>query len=400
MLGRRHFSLLLGSALLINPVAAKVSQSTKGLPLFLSAASDTKDQHWVAGFSLENASANIKFKQALPGRAHQIVINEALGLFVVVARRPGKFLFVGDLLSGEILKKLEVPEDRHLLGHGVFSGDGFNFYTLESAYQDLTGDNGRLVIWRIQRQNNSIKFERLQEFPSYGIGPHELKLMPDHRTLVIANGGIRTHPETGRKKLNLDTMKPSLVYIDRHSGELLEQHWLDDKFHQASIRHLDVNAQGGVILAMQYQGEAFEEVPLVASHQRGEGLRMLEIPLQIQQQMKQYVGSIKFDASGDYIAASCPRGNMITFWAMETGRYIDSVRSRDGCGVCATVNGFVFTAGTGRINHFNLETNDLVRMTSAVENEKYNKKDNKTNNKNEKIFWDNHLSFSLLSSVL
>ena len=34
--------------------------------------------------------------------------------------------------------------------------------------------------------------------------------MPDHETLVIANGGIRTEADS-REMMNLDAMEPSLV---------------------------------------------------------------------------------------------------------------------------------------------------------------------------------------------
>lgn len=383
MINRRQFSALLSASLISWPVLA-VDSSLNDSSLYISAASDRNDQHYVAGFSYENGIASIQFKHALPGRAHHVAVNAAMELFVVVARRPGRFLLVGDLRTGEIIQRLNVPEDRHLFGHGIFSKDGDYFYTLESDYKNSVGDNGRLVSWKVKRQNKLVEFERLQEFSSHGVGPHELLLMPDEKTLVIANGGIRTHPDSGREKLNLESMKPSLVYINRETGELLEQHWLEDEFHQASIRHLDVNAKGKVVLAMQYEGEPFDEVPLLATHQRGEKLQMLAVPLSVQQQMKQYVGSVRFDKGGRYVAASCPRGNMITFWDTDTGEYKDSVRSRDGCGICATENGFVLTAGTGRINHYDLKQNELLTLNNADKNAE------------GKVFWDNHLSFATL----
>ena len=44
-------------------------------------------------------------------------------------------------------------------------------------------------------------------------GPHEIRLLPQGDTLVVANGGIETHPDSGRSKLNLPTMRPNLAYI-------------------------------------------------------------------------------------------------------------------------------------------------------------------------------------------
>lgn len=386
---RRQLCLLLGASLFTRPVFATSSFSALDTgqnigSIFLSAASNSNDEHWVSGFTLNENSAKIHFKIALPGRAHHIAVHAQRGVFVVVARRPGRYLLVGNLHTGKILQSLTVPENRHLFGHGVFSAAGDYFYTTESAYQDQQEDNGRVAVWRARGKAGSFSLGRLQDFSSHGVGPHELLLMPEQNALVIANGGIRTHPDSGREKLNLDSMHSSLVYLNPENGHLLEKHQLAEEFHQASIRHLDVNSRGQVVLGMQYQGEPFDNVPLVASHQRGQTLKLLKVPLSIQQQMQQYVGSIRFDLSGQFIAASCPRGNKITFWNAESGEYIESARSRDGCGVCATDDGFIFTAGTGRITHYNLLKNELNRLDSL------------NNDTNEKIFWDNHLTSASL----
>ena len=69
-------------------------------------------------------------------------------------------------------------------------------------------------------------FRRIGEFPTHGVGPHELLLLDDGRTLAIANGGIETHPDFGRAKLNIATMKPSFVFVDRITGDLIEKHEL------------------------------------------------------------------------------------------------------------------------------------------------------------------------------
>lgn len=346
-------------------------------PLFLSAASDSDDRHWVIGFEERGDQVVEKFRHALPGRAHHIATNAALGIYLVVARRPGKYLWVGDLATGNPLGQIEVPADRHLYGHGVFTADGSRFYTSENAWQLVNGDSGRIVVWQVSRQGDTVALERTLEFPSYGVGPHELLLDGSEDVIVVANGGIRTHPDQPREKLNLNSMQPSLVYMSATDGMLLEQHFLDADWHQASIRHMDINAQGEVVMGLQYEGEPFDRVPLVALHRRGEALRTLWAPEPQQGQMQQYVGSVRFDASGDFFAATCPRGNLITIWAAASGEMITSLRSRDGCGICAVPDGFLYTAGTGRISHYDPAADSLTELDTTATG---------------KVFWDNHLS--------
>lgn len=376
-LSRRQV-LGLGAALL-TPGSVVFADAENGSgSLLLSAASAADDTHWVVGVRVQDGVAHTAFRQQLPERAHHIAVNHQRGFYIVVARRPGTWLQLGALATGVLHTELRTPAERHLFGHGVFSADGALFYTTESDFNDMSGDSGRIVAWRVDGEGASATLTRLQEFPSYGVGPHELLLHPDKDTLIIANGGIRTHPAHDRDNLNIDTMLPSLAYIDRHGGALLEQQFLPPEFHQSGIRHLDVNSEGLVALAMQFEGEPFLTVPLLATHRRGEGLNLLLAPPELQPQLRQYVGSVRFDTGGRFFAASCPKGNLLTFWDAQAGTLLHSTRARDGCGVCATDGGFVFSTGTGRLAHIALATATVTDFGTGAGL--------------EHLFWDNHLS--------
>jgi len=349
ILSRRH---LLGSALALAtaPLFARAQNSRS--VVFISAASSDDDTHWVRGLRWAGEAMDGSFALRLPERGHHVAVHPEGRYFVAVARRPGTWLVLGDAQNGILLDTLQVPADRHLFGHGVFSADGRHFYTTESDFDDLSGDSGLIVSWSVEVDEAGLRLQRGAEFRSFGVGPHELLIMPDQDVIAIANGGIRTHPAHDRDDLNIDTMQPSLAYIDRHSGALLEQHFLPADWHQASIRHFDVNADGMVAFGMQFEGEPWMEVPLVGTHRRGEELRLLTAPQPLQGQMKQYIGSLRFSADGKQFVAACPRGNLLTFWDSADGSVLGNVRSRDGCGVCAVEDGFLFTSGVGRIGWY------------------------------------------------
>lgn len=375
-LPRRHFialgALLLGSSVRVFGVDAPAQQ-----PLLLSAASTKDDQHFMLGFRHDGASLHVVFQQPLPERGHHIAVNTQRGFFVSVARRPGTTLVLGDLQSGQLSQTLRVPADRHLYGHGVFSAEGDFFYTTESNFEDSSEQGGRLVVWEVQGSGADATLVRKQEFASGGLGPHELLLMPDGNTLAIANGGIRTHPSHDRDILNLDTMLPSLVYMNRHTGEILEQRFLPAEFHQGSIRHIDVNANGQVAVGIQFEGEKFMRVPLVATHQRGEELRLLLAPEAEQPQLKQYVGAIRYAADGRHIAASSPVGSVFTVWDAEMGQLVRMLRVHENCGVMASANGFVYSTGMGKVAELDLASGDITEFAGA---------------ENLHMLWDNHIT--------
>jgi hypothetical protein len=368
---RRSF-LSLAALLAVRPA---LSMGLDTSPIFLSAATDSDDRHWLKAFTVEHEQIKELYAHRLSERGHSVELNNKGDVFIAVARRPGRFMIIGDVQSGTILQEIEATEGRHFYGHGVFSANDEYFYATESDYEDLQGDSGRIGVWC---RSATGSFERTNEFPSYGVGPHEILLMPDQETLVIANGGIRTHPDSEREKLNIDSMLPSLAYIDRTTGELLEQQYMPAEFHQASIRHIDVNAQGRVAVSMQFEGEPFMRVPLVATHLRGEEIRPMLAPERFQSQLQQYVGSIRYDHSGQFLVASCPRANVLTFWDAETGDFIRQLRARDACGVCAYQNGFLYSAGTGQVRYYDLNQQLITAFTAESDF---------TNG----LFWDNHL---------
>lgn len=368
---------LLAGGLLAGTLPLPAWAASRASGHYLSAVADAEGQHWLAAFELGEAGLRLHYRTPLPDRGHHVAVHSGRGLFVMVARRPDTWLLVGELYSGRILQELRVPPGRHLFGHGIFSGDGLHFYTTESDLDNWQGDNGLVVEWAVSSTVPERVLQRRREFSTAGVGPHELLLMPDGDTLVVANGGLRTHPDTGREVLNVETMQPSLVYLDRHSGELLEQHTLPAAWRLSSIRHLDVNSRGQVVMGLQYQGEPWEHLPLVATHTRGATPQLLTAAEELLLRMKQYVGSVRYAAGGDVVVASCPRGNLLAFWSSADGIFLGSLPARDACGLAAAGEGLVFSTGVGRVARVALPAVEVTELPAAT---------------GQTLLWDNHLT--------
>jgi len=289
--------------------------------------------------TLFNGAGTVLLDVPLPGRGHDIVPSPVGKSTVVMARRPGTFALVIDLTSGETLHELNASSGHHFYGHGCFSPDGNWLYTTENHYE--TGEG--VVGVRNARQD----FDLEGHFSSGGIGPHELVLMPDGKTLAIANGGIHTHPDAGRTKLNLDTMVPSLSLVDRTTGKRDAIHRLSAEHHQLSIRHLAAGPQG-LALALQYEGPKRHRVPLLALYQNDE-LKLAETPEPVAKAMRNYAGSVTYDASGELVALTCPRGNLVSFWSARDGSYLGSHTAHDVCGIVALEQPGTFEITAGSI---------------------------------------------------
>ena len=334
---------------------------------YLSVRADRQRRYFLSGIDIRG---RLNFDLPLPERAHAVALHPGGEAAVVIARRPGTFLQIIDLRQGRLLERLECKPGRHLYGHGIFSRDGKYFYTTENDFEA-----GRGVIGVRDVESG---YKLVDEFDSGGVGPHELRLMPDTETLVIANGGIRTHPDFDRSALNLETMRPSLVYIDRRNGLLLETRHLPQAMHQNSIRHLAVGSGNRICIAMQYQGPRNETPPLVALHHRGETLKPLSAPPEILSAMKNYCGSVCADGAGECFAVSSPRGDLVTFWSRE-GSYLKHTRVADGCGIAPgeSAGEFLLSSGLGGLYRYSVADGELQPLILSGR---------------EDMLWDNHMT--------
>jgi hypothetical protein len=175
-----------------------------------------------------------------------------------------------------------------------------------------------------------------------------VQLLADGRTMVIANGGIKTHPDSGSDELNLPDMKPSLVYVDLATGDLVEQMLAAD-LHQLSIRHLALAANDTVAFGCQYRGPEGDTPPLLGFHRRGEQPVIVPAPDETQAALHNYIGSVTADSGGGIVAASAPKGGLITYWDVSAKRFLGSCELNDGCGVAPTRHraSFLLTSGQG-----------------------------------------------------
>lgn len=278
---------------------------------------------------------------ALPDRGHDITFDPVSRQSVVFARQPGTFAVVFDHAGRTEPQTIASVAGRHFYGHGVFSSDGALLYATENDFDTTAGMVG------IYDARDG--FRRLGEFPTHGVGPHELILLGDGRTLAIANGGIETHPDFGRAKLNIATMQPSFVLVDRMTGDLLEKHELPADLHKLSIRHMDIDHQGAVWFGCQYEGAATERPLLVGKAARGAEFRLLEMPDEIVGGFRNYIGSVAANRSAGTVAVSSPQGNSWAVIDAASGKVLSATGLTEVCGLAPDHGGFLATTGTGEI---------------------------------------------------
>ncbi|MCR9137360.1 MAG: DUF1513 domain-containing protein [Alphaproteobacteria bacterium] len=291
----------------------------------------------------------------LPARGHEVVFSTA-DRAVVFARRPGTFAMAFSTIGKDEPLVFSSPADRHFYGHGAFSPDGKLLYATENDFEQARGAIGIY--------DATDRFRRIGEYSSYGTGPHDIHVSGD--TLAVANGGLETHPDFGRTKLNVAAMQPSLAFVDRHDGSLIARHFLASDLSKVSIRHMVGDKSGRLFIAGQHEGNPARIVPLLARWHPDTGLSPLPVADNAIARMKGYIGSIAIN--GDQLAVTSPKsGVMLRFDPGDPSR-VEITEQPKICGLAAMGPDFAATSMVGTMQLADGET----RKTE--------------------LLWDNHLS--------
>ena len=244
----------------------------------------------------------------------------------VMGRRPSEWFWILAADSGKLKYSIKAEANRHFYGHACYSLEGDLLYVTENNISDFSGVIGIYDV--------ASGYKKIGEFATQGIGPHEIVMHPDGKTLVIANGGIKTE-RASREELNIDSMQPSLVYLDRHEGKLIQQVY--PAHNQMSVRHLTMHNDGTVIIGIQFQGERHLNVPMILTHRLGQSeftaLQMDQTNPNGWHRFHHYIASVSVDSNRNLVCATSPIGGCAAVFDLNSGELIESVDLADCAGV-------------------------------------------------------------------
>ena len=335
---RRDLLTAFGASLFSCGSLYRLAEASGGdASLFAGAYMERKNHYGVAIF---NQEGNILFRYPLPLRGHGMAFGAASSQLVTFARRPGNFALAVDVKTGKPFL-FKSPSHTHFYGHGVFSLDGKILFATENRFESGEG--------LIGVYDATDSFSRIKEIPSHGIGPHEMVLMPDGRTLCVANGGIMTHPDMGRVKLNLHEMQSSVAFIDSRHGGLLAKFDVPQRLQRLSLRHMAIDHKGKVWLGGQYEGDEQDTVPLIATACLEHGLDFPDFARSGVFTLSNYVGSVASNFDGGRVAFSSPKGN--TLLVVDANKNIITKQQKINavCGISSKRDAFLTTSLSGRV---------------------------------------------------
>ena len=335
-LDRRHFLAGAGS-LFISTINSQAKEKVDQSDSLLASCVKHRDGHY--GAVLLDHNLDLVKHISLPDRGHDIVFSPTAHKAVAFARRPGNFAVIFDTTQTSEPMIITAPTGRHFYGHGVFSKNGKLLYASENDFENAIG--------KIGIYDATSKFKRVGEFDSFGIGPHEILLLEDGKTLVVANGGIETHPDFGRAKLNLATMQSSIAFIDITDGSLLERHLLPDSLNKLSLRHMVQITNDTIVFGGQYQGSKQDRPQLIGTCKFDEGLKFWRLAKDDLEIFANYTGSLAVDRTLKQVAVSSPVRGVTGIFDTTNGSLLSVIKLKNGNGVTYQSNNLLSSSEGG-----------------------------------------------------
>lgn len=304
---------LIRTVALVALSAARSARADTLARRLIAAWDDADGGHWVGELRLETGSPliHVTASMQVPTRAHGLLA-EPDGGVIALARRPGQWMLRWHADHPSRNQWLWSEPDRSFNGHAWADADVV--LTVETKL-----DDGHSVLVRRAAQDLAVQ----AEWPTHGVDAHAVIADADG-SLLVANGGVLTLPETGRAKQGLDRMVSTLVRLDPRSGDLLGQWRLDDP--RLSLRHLARHPNGTLGVALQAQHDERSRragAPLLALFD-GKMLRAVTTPVDL----AGYGGDIV--AMPDGFSVSAPRAGGIARYTVD-GRWLGLVSLPEAC---------------------------------------------------------------------
>lgn len=297
---------------------------------------------------------------AIPARGHGLAHGRD-GHVVLMGRRPGLFSSIVDPDNPAVGARVFRPSANcRFSGHAAITVD-------RTALVSGEFDSGSYAAFAVAR--DPVTGAERARWKLDGIEPHDLAFACGDTRLIVALGGLVNDGGVAGPAYNPDGVRSEVVEVDPSSGAVVARHRLPPAYESLSLRHLSAAPRGDCIAVAAQDQDLSERRPLVGLLAPGAGIELLPMPDPRDFDLRGYVGSLAFDASGAFVAAASPRGSLVGLWSAPRRAWLGAIALADVCGIAAGSEPATFWASTGHGGIFELAAGprglDVVRQWRA-----------------------------------
>ena len=293
--------------------------------------------YFVGILNLDAEIPQVKLIRDIDFFGHGVTPNPVKPKTAVIFQKHGKGSCEVDLENARVLRKIETVHEREFYGHGAFTPDGKTLFCTEA----ITGDDSYDGVVAVR---DGESFELTGTFPTYGIAPHDCRLIEDGNTLVITNGG---------GPVGHDDKLPSVTYVDVKTRQLKTE--LKFSTPRINAGHLDMTSRGELVVVSAPRDGMDESKPdflgAISFYAPGGKMRTAHDP--IGSKMISETLSVAIHEPTMVVGATNPKGNLVTFWDFETGRLVKAIEGEipNPRGISVTLDGRYFAVTYDDLTH-------------------------------------------------
>ncbi len=247
-----------------------------------------------------------------------------------------------DLRRQEVRHVVTTRQNREFYGHGAFSPDGSLLYCTETDLEDKM--KGYIAV------RDGKTFEYMGDFPTHGLAPHDCILRDEGKRLVITNGGNAIgggEPD-----------RPAVTHVDVETGTLLEREPIP--WERINAGHIAMTTDGGLaVVSAPREGLGTSDRGGISLRPADGELVTLQDPSEVTNLMLGETLSVAIHEATGTVAATNPLGHVVSFWNLDTGKLVKSLRIPNPRGVATSLNGreiLVTFGDTAKISRLDAET--------------------------------------------
>lgn len=260
-------------------------------------------------------------------KTHAAVQHPRRKHLLVAVPKFGNRLAVIDLLERRVVADYALPLEKMFVGHAQFVDDDQLWISTAISKHGSTTTGKEFGDGLVSVFEHGSRLSHQGEFSSYGIGPHDCRLLAGQREVAIVNAA---GPLETVQPADLPAARRSnLSIIDVKTRQLLEQIVVSDP--NLHMNHFDYDgkdrffvgditrASNDNVASHEVYGNVYGRTSIV---QRGGAVRVFSPPSDLQ--LDGPVLSVAFAPDGKIAAATSPSG-IITIWDCNSGALLKKV---------------------------------------------------------------------------
>ena len=253
----------------------------------------------------------------IPFRGHGVLKHPNHSRAVLVMEKGGDKCAEIDLVKRKVSKIIKADEHSIFYGHGCFSSDGSKLYTSEHNKETRHGSI---------RIRNGKTYEPIGEISSYGFQPHDMMLIDEGQTVVIAN-----HGKSYRRGDQVGEQKTCVAFIDLKSGHLIKK--LTAEGHGFELSHLFLSPEGQLIVGSLHPPGSKVDGNCAVFVAEKDSLQKLPLPPDIQNRLKDQCFGMAIHKESGTLAVTCAKSNVAVFWNYREKIFLKSLESLEPYGI-------------------------------------------------------------------